>query len=359
MIDSRASAPLDCTQNNRSVLWRIGQEYAEPLRAPITRETAIGGSSSWDEYELVASRRGPRAALAAATERFPYLLWYTNGKTDRARVRGSMWITRVPCGLSRVVFRRHRHRETFGGKARPLAESAIQGGFKRDPSRLTLETAVTATWREHLANRFVWTEQGEWYGLKPPYAAVLVGRDIASLDRQPELPAGYVRREYGQPSSWKWETGPPLVFLLTILGVARRSRVRISDVARDDRRPDVCPWCANEPSLPARDRSRAGCRADAAGHRVMIVLSCPTSSSDVALFLPCRATVRVREEVTSVMGDSTRVGTPRHTAANGHRPNTTTYRDDMRDRLSRLRLSRQFVRVHCLVSRRPSSLQNL
>lgn len=87
----------------------------------------------------------------------------------------------------------------------------------------------------------MWTEQGEWYGLKPRYAAVLVGRDIASLDRQPELPAGYVRREYGQPSSWKWETGPPLVFLLTILGVAQRSRVRIGDVARDDRRPDVCP----------------------------------------------------------------------------------------------------------------------
>jgi hypothetical protein len=38
------------------------------------------------------------------------------------------------------------------------------------------------------------------------------------------------------------------------------------------------------------------------------------------------------------------------------RPNTG---DDMRDRLSRLRRSQQFVRVYGLVSRRPSSLQNL
>ena len=130
MIDSRASAPLDCTQNNRSVLWRIGQEYAEPLRAPITRETAIGGSSSWDEYELVASRRGPRAALAAATERFPYLLWYTNGKTDRARVRGSMWITRVPCGLSRAVFRKASASRNFRRKGQTAGRERDSGGFQ-------------------------------------------------------------------------------------------------------------------------------------------------------------------------------------------------------------------------------------
>jgi len=213
---------------DRSILSRIAHEYAERLRAPIARETALGGSSNWDEYELVASSRGAQAALAAATERFPYLRWYVewdDQQGGRARIdvdhRGSLW------AFSRD-FRRGAAIETLSAEeAKPLADRAIQEFFKLDSSQLSLETAVTATWGEHLANRFVWTDRGEWYGLTPRYAAVLVGRDIASLDRRPQLPAGYVRREYGGPSTWKYEIGPPLVILLAVLGFAQRRLVHL------------------------------------------------------------------------------------------------------------------------------------
>jgi hypothetical protein len=50
-----------------------------------------------------------------------------------------------------------------------------------------------------------------------------------------------------------------------------------------------------------------------------------------------------------------RLGTPPRTATGPTRPRTG---DDRRDRLSRLRCSRQDVRVYGLVSRRPS-LENL
>jgi serine/threonine protein kinase len=213
---------------DRSVLSRIAQEYAERLRAPIAKEIDSGGSAGWYEYEAVASRRGPDAALDAATERFPFLLWYVeweDGQHGRARIdvdhNGSLWA--FSRGFPQGIGIEKRSTE----EARPLAERAIQEFFKRDPSRLTLEMAVAATWGEHLANRFEWTEQGEWYGLKPRYAAVLVGRDIASLDARPQLPADYVRRAYDSPLTWKYETIPPLIVLVTILGFAQRSRVQI------------------------------------------------------------------------------------------------------------------------------------
>jgi serine/threonine protein kinase len=213
---------------DRSILSRIAQEYAERLRAPIARETAIGGSSSWDEYELVASRRGAHTALAAATERFPYLLWHVEWEDQqggRARIDvdhlGSLW------AFSRDFPQGAAVEKLSADEARPLAERALQEFFKRDPSELSLETAVAATWGEHQANRFVWTERGESHDLKPRYVAVLGGRDIAALDRRPQLPAGYARRKYGQPSSWKYDTVPALVLLLTILGVTQRSRVQI------------------------------------------------------------------------------------------------------------------------------------
>ena len=86
---------------DRSVLSRIAEEYAERLRAPVVKETGSGGSHSWYEYEAVASRRGARAALVAATERFPYVLWYVEwedgqgARRGRARIDvdhdGSLW----------------------------------------------------------------------------------------------------------------------------------------------------------------------------------------------------------------------------------------------------------------------------
>jgi protein kinase-like protein len=214
-----------------SVLSRIAQEYAERLHVPITKETGIGGSYSWDEYEAVASRSGMHAALAAATERFPYVLWYVEwddgqgARARRARIdvdrNGSLWAfsRRLPqnIGIEKLSVE----------EVRPLAERAIQEFFQRDLSGLTLESAVTVTWEEHLANQFVWTEQGEWYGLQPRYAAVLVGRDIASLDRRPKLPADYVRRVYDSPLTWKYETAPALILVVTILGFAQRSRVKM------------------------------------------------------------------------------------------------------------------------------------
>ena len=213
---------------DRSVLSRIAQEYAERLRAPIAKEMDSGGSTSWHEYNAVASRRGAQAGLDAAAERFPYVLWYVewqDGQRGRARIdvdhNGSLWAFSRGFPQSLVI------ENLSVEEARPLAERAIQEFFKRDPSGLTLETAVTATSGEQLANRFVWTEQGEWYGLKPQYAAVLVGRDIASLDTRPQLPADYVRHRFDSAPTWKYETGPPLVFLVMMLGVAQRSRVQI------------------------------------------------------------------------------------------------------------------------------------
>lgn len=221
-------APRSQVHFDRSVLSRIAQEYAERLRAPIARETAIGGSSSWDEYELVATRSGPQAALAAAIERFPYLLWHVewdDQQGGRARIdvdhRGSLW------AFSRDFPQGATIEKLSPDEARPLAERSLQELFKRDSSELSVETAVAATWGEHQANRFVWTERGEWHGLKPRYVVVLVGRDIAALDRRPQLPAGYVRRRYRQPSSWKYETIPALVLLLTIIGFTQRSRVQL------------------------------------------------------------------------------------------------------------------------------------
>jgi serine/threonine protein kinase len=216
---------------DRSVLSRIAQEYAERLHAPITKETAIGGSVSWDEYEMVASRSGLQAALAAATQRFPYVLWYVEW-TGELRREGAQARIDVDRNGSLWAFSR-RFPQSIGieklsvEETRPLAERAVQEFFKRDPSGLTLDTAVAATWGELPANRFVWTEQGEWYGLKPQYAAVLVGRDIASLDRRPQLPADYVRRAYDSPLTWKYETLPVLILLVTILGFAQRSRVQM------------------------------------------------------------------------------------------------------------------------------------
>jgi Protein kinase domain len=213
---------------DRSVLSRIAEEYAERLRVPITKETDIGGSHLWYEYEAVASRSGLRAALAAATERFPYVLWnvdWNDAHGARARIEidryGSLW------AFSRGFPQGTGVEKLSVEEARPLAERAIQEFFKRDPSGLTLETGAAATWEEQLANRFVWTEQGEWYGLRPRYAVVLVGRDVASLDRRPQLPADYVRRAYDSPLTWKYETGPVLLFLVAILGFAQRSRVKI------------------------------------------------------------------------------------------------------------------------------------
>lgn len=127
MIDGRASAPLDCTQNNRSVLCRIGQEYAERLRAPITKETAIVGSSSWDEYELVGSRRGhvprsprqPNGFLSALVHE------WEDGQGARARIdvdhKGSLW------AFSRGFPQGIGIEKLSAEEARPLAESAIQG----------------------------------------------------------------------------------------------------------------------------------------------------------------------------------------------------------------------------------------
>jgi serine/threonine protein kinase len=216
---------------DRSVLSRIVQEYAERLHVPITKETGIGGSHSWNEYEAVASRSGLHAAFAAATERFPYVLWYVEWddgqgvRARRARIdvdrNGSLWA--FSRGFQQGVGIENLSVE----EARPLAERAIQEFFKRDLSGLTLESAVTVTWEEHVANQFVWTEQEEWYGLKPRYAGVLVGRDIASLDRRPQLPADYVRRAYDSPLTWKYETAPALILVLTILGFAQRSRVKV------------------------------------------------------------------------------------------------------------------------------------
>ena len=216
---------------DRSVLSRIAQEYVERLGAPIVKETGSGGSYSWNEYEAVASRFGLHAAFAAATERFPYVLWYVEWddgqgvRARRARIdvdrNGSLWAFSrgfpQGVGIERLSVE----------EARPLAERAIQEFFKRDLSGLTLESAVTVTWEEHLANQFVWTEQGEWYGLKPRYTAVLVGRDIASLDRRPQLPADYVRRAYDSPVTLKYETAPVLILLVTIFGFAQRSRVQM------------------------------------------------------------------------------------------------------------------------------------
>lgn len=225
-IVSRSQVHFD-----RSVLSRIAQEYAERLHVPITKETGIGGSHSWHEYESVASRSGLHAALAAVTERFPYVLWYVEwddgqgARARRARIdvdrNGSLW------AFSRHFPQNIGIEKLSVEEARPLAERAIQEFFQRDLSGLTLESAVTVTWEEHLANQFVWTEQGEWYGLQPRYAAVLVGRDIASLDRRPQLPADYARRAYDSPLTWQYETAPALILVLTILGFAQRSRVEI------------------------------------------------------------------------------------------------------------------------------------
>ena len=113
--------------------------------------------------EAVASRKGAHAALAAATERFPYVLWnveWDDGHGARARIdvdrHGSLW------AFSRGFPQGTGVEKLAVEEARPLAERAIQEFFKRDASGLTLETGVAATWDDHLANRFVWTEQGEW-----------------------------------------------------------------------------------------------------------------------------------------------------------------------------------------------------
>lgn len=119
-------------------------------------------------------------------------------------------------------------------EAKAIAEDALRRFFQRDPAGLELESAGSDVWLgrgsatlEHAATTFVWADPVGFHGLRRRYVVRLVGRDIALLDAQPDLPPGYIRRRWGSPPNWAYATGALLFLLLMALGFAQRGRVEL------------------------------------------------------------------------------------------------------------------------------------
>ena len=148
-----------CFRRNRS------ESHAERLRAPITKETDIGGRTVGRYEAYAASRNGglQRRARRGRPNGFLCALGMSNGTTDRrGGVRGSMWIATAPCGRFRAVFRKASASRDFRRK-RPdrWPERAIAREFSSAIWSGLTPKADTVTREEHRANQFQWIEQGE------------------------------------------------------------------------------------------------------------------------------------------------------------------------------------------------------
>lgn len=177
----------------RSVLFRVAEEYAQRLGAPLGKEGQVGVHSvGRHQYDYVAQRAGARKALDLANNPVPIWVWtvgWDNGTEVGVDNRGSL-----------QTFSRDFPVPNPGGErlsteeARPLAEKALREFFNRDPAPLVLETAAADTWRGHEATSFTWIDPNDYQGLKRRYVVRFVGREAANLDSRFDLPGGYVWR---------------------------------------------------------------------------------------------------------------------------------------------------------------------
>lgn len=217
-FDRTSLAPRSRVSFDRSVLRRIAEEYTQRLGVTLGMESRVSTHVFPDRYEYVASTAGARGALEVTNNPVPYWVWQVEGENStRILVDNRGFFEGFGRGFSAGAITEKLTTE----EARPLAEKVLREFFQRDPSQLSLENASTDVYQGHAATLFAWTSPNRYYGLTQRYIVRLVGREIAALECNYDLPPGYVEQDVG------WQILPMLLLgsVFVALGFIQRRLV--------------------------------------------------------------------------------------------------------------------------------------
>ncbi|MBI4474548.1 MAG: hypothetical protein HY646_17895, partial [Acidobacteria bacterium] len=183
-------APRSQVSFDRGVKRRIAEEYAQKLGAPIGANSQILGEGLPLRYEYVAAHAGAPAALELTNNPVPYAAWrveWENGTSVGVDNRGSLRTFRRDFPSAASI------EKLSIEEAKKLAEKAVRDFLNGDPAGLRSETAGDDVWLGRAATAFTWSDSKDFHGLQRSYGVRLVGRDIASLEINYDIPRGFVR----------------------------------------------------------------------------------------------------------------------------------------------------------------------
>ncbi len=224
-------APRNQVSFDRSVLWRIAQEYAQKLGVS---PKGVGTSQVWGNeyvYDYIAKTAGARTALDVMGNTVPCWLWEVHW-TEAVHYFGGWTGTSLALDNHGTLQRYDGNYSSSASDetisiddARPLAEKAIRDYFGRDPSLLLPQTAQFDASSGPATTLFNWVDAKDNHGMKRRYEVRLVGRRIRYLNTWYQVPAEYDFGYYARQISLL------LVFVLPILFIGFTQRRRVQSTA--------------------------------------------------------------------------------------------------------------------------------